>query len=45
VAVEKALFWGGREQVKFQASQRALNMVRKSLTKAGGKKYNKTGKS
>lgn len=44
VTVEKALFWGGREQVKFHASQRALNMVRKSLIKAGGKKYNRAGK-
>ncbi|HYA48240.1 MAG TPA: competence/damage-inducible protein A [Burkholderiales bacterium] len=32
-AVEKALFSGGRELVKFQASQRALNMVRKALIK------------
>lgn len=44
VTMEKALFWGGREQVKFQASQRALNMVRKTLIKARGKKYNRAGK-
>jgi nicotinamide-nucleotide amidase len=42
VTVEKALLWGGREQVKFQASQRALNMVRKALIKDGQKKYNRT---
>ncbi len=32
VAVRRRLFFGGRAEVKFQASQKALDMVRKSLT-------------
>jgi nicotinamide-nucleotide amidase len=38
---EKHLLWGGREQVKFQASQRALDLLRKELIKAPKKTYNK----
>jgi len=30
-AVERSLFWGGREQVKFQSSQKALDMLRRHL--------------
>jgi len=44
ISVEKNLFWGGREQVKFQASQRALDMLRKELIKGPGNTYNRTGK-
>ena len=33
VAVRRNLFFGGRAEVKFQSSQRALDIVRKSLTK------------
>lgn len=44
VMVEKSIFWGGREQVKFQSSQKALNMLRKELIKGREKKYNRVGK-
>ncbi len=33
--VVRNLFWGGREQVKFLSSQKALDMLRKLLTKRG----------
>jgi nicotinamide-nucleotide amidase len=33
IAVKKNIFWGGREQVKFQSSQKALDMLRKELIK------------
>ncbi len=39
-AVERNIFWGGREGVKFQASQRALDILRKDLIKSGKKTYN-----
>ncbi|MGA2532050.1 MAG: competence/damage-inducible protein A [Candidatus Aminicenantales bacterium] len=42
--VERSLFWGGREQVKFQSSQKALNMLRKELIKGGKKKYNRASR-
>jgi len=42
--VERSLFWGGREQVKFQSSQRALNMLRKELIKRGEKNYNRASR-
>ena len=38
IAVARSFFFGRREDVKFQSSQKALDMVRKSLTPAGGKK-------
>jgi len=37
VAVTRSLFFGGRAYVKQQASQKALDLVRKSLTKASQK--------
>ena len=37
VAVTRSIFFGGRAYVKQQASQRALDLVRKSLTKASQK--------
>ena len=37
VAVRRNLFFGGRADVKFQSSQRALDMVRKSLSRRPGK--------
>ncbi len=37
VAVERKLFFGGRSQIKFQSSQKALDMVRKTLTPRSGK--------
>ncbi len=37
IAVRRNLFFGRREDVKFQSSQKALDMVRKSLTTARGK--------
>ncbi len=37
VAVHRNLFYGGRAQVKFQSSQKALDILRKSLIKAGKK--------
>ncbi len=43
-SVERSLFWGGREQVKFQSSQKALNMLRKELIKDGQKTYNRASK-
>jgi nicotinamide-nucleotide amidase len=36
VKVAKSLFFGGRSQVKFQSSQKALDMVRKALTAGPG---------
>ena len=36
-AVHRNLFFGGRAQVKFQSSQKALDVVRKSLTKRSKK--------
>lgn len=42
--IEKSLFWGGREQVKFQSSQKALNMLRKELIKGGEKNYNRASR-
>jgi nicotinamide-nucleotide amidase len=36
-AVERHLFFGGRAQVKFQSSQKALDIVRKTLTSGRGK--------
>jgi nicotinamide mononucleotide (NMN) deamidase PncC len=33
VAVTKSLFFGGRAQVKFQSSQKALEVLRKFLIK------------
>ncbi len=36
-AVVRSLFSGGRSQVKFQSSQKALDLVRKSLTRRTGK--------
>jgi nicotinamide-nucleotide amidase len=33
VIAEENLFWGGRDLVKFQSSQKALNMLRKELIK------------
>lgn len=36
-AVTRSLFFGSREDVKFQSSQKALDLVRKSLTPARGK--------
>jgi nicotinamide-nucleotide amidase len=41
ITVDEKVFWGGREQVKFQASQRALDVLRKELIKRAEKKYNK----
>jgi nicotinamide-nucleotide amidase len=38
VSVERNLFWGGREQVKFLSSQRGLDMLRKELINCAGKK-------
>ena len=35
--VERHLFFGGRDQVKFQSSQKALDMMRKALTARTGK--------
>jgi nicotinamide-nucleotide amidase len=35
--VERHLFFGGRAQVKFQSSQKALDIVRKTLTAGRGK--------
>jgi PncC family amidohydrolase len=35
--VERHLFSGGRSQVKFQSSQKALDIVRKTLTAGPGK--------
>lgn len=43
VVVEKHVFWGGREQVKFQSSQKALDLLRKDLIKPAKKKYNRRG--
>jgi len=43
VRVEKNVFWGGREQVKFQSSQKALDMLRKDLIKTPKRKYNRRG--
>jgi nicotinamide-nucleotide amidase len=43
VSVEKNIFWGGREQVKFQSSQKALDILRKDLIKIPPKKYNRAG--
>jgi len=43
VSVEKNVFWGGREQVKFQSSQKALDILRKALIKIPQKKYNRAG--
>jgi nicotinamide-nucleotide amidase len=40
--IEKHVFWGGREQVKFQSSQKALDILRKELIKDGKKQYNET---
>ena len=37
VAVRRNLFFGGRADVKFQSSQRALDMARKSLSRRPGK--------
>ncbi len=41
LTVEKNLFLGGREQTKFQASQKALDILRKVLIKTAEKKYNR----
>jgi PncC family amidohydrolase len=35
-AVSRHLFFGGRTQVKFQSSQKALDIVRKTLTARTG---------
>lgn len=43
VRVERNVFWGGREQVKFQSTQKALDILRKDLIKTRKKKYNRTG--
>ena len=43
IAVEKSVFWGGRERVKFQSSQKALDLLRKELIKTSRKKYNGRG--
>ena len=45
VSVERNLFWGAREQVKFHSSQRALDMLRKELIKSTEKKYNRSGRN
>jgi nicotinamide-nucleotide amidase len=37
VTVVRSLFFGGRTQVKFQSSQKALDLVRKALTPGSGK--------
>jgi nicotinamide-nucleotide amidase len=37
VSVVRSLFFGRREDIKFQSAQRALNLVRKSLTKPAKK--------
>jgi PncC family amidohydrolase len=37
-AVTRNLFYGGRDYVKTQSAQKALNMVRKSLTAASRKR-------
>jgi len=42
--VERSLFWGGREQIKFQSSQKALNVLRKELIKGGEKNYNRASR-
>jgi nicotinamide-nucleotide amidase len=41
VTVKRNLFLGGRGQTKFQASQKALDMLRKDLIKTAKKKYNR----
>jgi nicotinamide-nucleotide amidase len=38
--VHRNVFWGGREQVKFQSSQKALDLLRKELIKDREKQYN-----
>jgi nicotinamide-nucleotide amidase len=38
--VDRRVFWGGREQVKFQSSQKALDLLRKELIKDHEKQYN-----
>jgi nicotinamide-nucleotide amidase len=43
VSVERNLFWGAREQVKFLSSQRALDMLRKELIKSAENNYNRSG--
>jgi nicotinamide-nucleotide amidase len=45
VAVEKSVFWGERERIKFQSSQKALDLLRKDLIKSPRKKYNGRGRS
>jgi len=45
VSVERNLFWGAREQVKFLSSQRALDMLRKELIKRAENKYNRSGRT
>ena len=43
VAVERHVFFGRREDVKFQSSQKALDMVRKILIQASRESpYNRT---
>jgi nicotinamide-nucleotide amidase len=44
ITVEKSLFWGGREHIKFQSSQKALNILRKELIKGPEKNYNRTNR-
>jgi nicotinamide-nucleotide amidase len=44
-SVEKSVFWGGRERVKFQSSQKALDVLRRDLIKTSRKKYNGKGSS
>jgi nicotinamide-nucleotide amidase len=40
--VERNIFWGGRERIKFQAAQKALDILRKDLIKGPEKPYNGT---
>jgi nicotinamide-nucleotide amidase len=44
IIIGKNVFWGAREHIKFQASQRALDMLRKELIKDSQNTYNRTGK-
>ncbi len=41
VTVTKSQFWGGRNLVKFQSSQKALDILRRHLIKSGQKTYNR----
>ena len=41
VSLSRSVFWGGRDIIKFQSSQKALDRLRRALIKHGARTYNR----